>query len=231
MPKTLFWTASIGLLVSFIPLVGAADDDLAGCRIENFGQVVDCTGGGGDQKREDGFWTGPVAQTSYAILGLAATGAAGLFTTRRVRRKRRELRVFLSDVEQAHAEAKANPEAGLAKLENLRQGLTASHNQGRLDDSQFLEMDRRLRDYITRARLVQLEQAFPNLPVALFSEVRTVLGDGQLSPADLALVEKRAQQADVPLVERRQLLSHLGKWANGAATPAPARRRLAVLAR
>lgn len=197
---------------------------------------------GGDT---DGNWfTGPVANTMYALVSIAGATGATVFGVARVRRRRRELRTFIHDVETTFAAAKASPDDGLPKLEALRKGLQKSHDAHRLEDAQFLEMDKRLADYIVRVRLLHLERWFPNLPIALISEIRTVISDGHFSSSDLSLIDKRAVQLAVEAHIRKDLLMHLASWAQqdvnvhpvqepGApfAVAPPARRRIAVLAK
>jgi len=209
------------------PAATAQDNPWAGCKIDDEG--VDCrqqqaAGGGGD----DSFWTSNAAQTLYWVLGALGSGGAAIFGWTRVKRRRRELRTFINDVEKTFAQAKEQPDVGLPKLEALRRGLAASHNAGKLEDPQFLEMDRRLKDYVTRVRVIQLERAFPSMPVALFTDIGSLLADGTLSQSDLVLIDKRALQLGVPSAPRQDLAAFLRRD-----TPLVARKRqrLAVIAR
>lgn len=175
------------------------------------------------------WWASNEAQTAYWVIGSVAATGSFVFGVTRVRRRRRELRTFLDDVEATYAAAKLDPDTGLPKLQRLHDGLRASHARGRLEDGQFLELDKRLADYVTRVRLVQLERAFPHLPAALFGEIRNVLQDGALSATDLGVVEKRALALDIPVGTRRDLLAWLQRWGDGATVATPAKRRIAVV--
>ncbi len=198
------------------------------CKVDSEKGVVEfCPDDSGGSSDSGIFW-----EVFFGILGIAVTVAAGIFTYVRVKRRRQGLSYLLTEVERTFTTGKAQPEPGLARLAQLRLEVRHRFERGRLEDNQFLELDKRIGDYIVRLRLLDLEHEFPTLPAALFGQIRDLVADGHLSTEDLQRIEKRAADLDLPVSTRRDLTRSLGRWAAvSAARLEPKARRIAVVAK
>jgi hypothetical protein len=173
--------------------------------------------------KNDNPWTSNTAQTIYGILGLFVMVPGTIYTYHKMRQRRKTLAQYLQEVEATYAASKKEPTKGLTKLTDVRQELRARYEKGRLEDAQFLELDRRIGEYVGRLRMREVERRFPDLPAGLWPEIRHVVQDGQLTVDELASVERRAMELQVPLGLRQDLLRALRQWALDApAEPRPA---------
>lgn len=195
----------------------AAEDHFSGCKIDGPRGIVDCSGrtsnDSGDEKESGGFWTSPVAQTFYAILGLGASGGAAFFGWTRVRRGRRTLHRVLQDIDETFATCKDDPLAGIERLNGIRAELATRHRHGNVDDAHFLELDRKIADHTARLRIIDVQQRFPDLSPELLAEIRHLAQDGHFSQTDKMRIEKRATALRVPVAQRRALVEYLQVWA------------------
>lgn len=179
--------------------------------------------GGTSSEGPGGFWTGPLMPTVYAVLGLGVAGAGAAYTAPKVRRRGRTLRGLLDEAERTYAEARSgDPGAGIHRLESLRLDVRQRYERGRLEDTHFLELDKRIGDFIARLRLLNLQREFPMLSAGLMTEIELAVGDGQRTAKDLTHIGKRAEAMRVPLSTRAALLRALGRWTPPAPDAAPA---------
>lgn len=179
----------------------------------------------GDEGREP-FWASNPAQTLYWVIGVAGTGAAALYTRVRIRGRRRITSNYLQLIESTLANSKANPETGVPIIGQVRREIRARYHEGRLEDAQFLDLDRRSSEAILRLRGLELEKRFPHLPQALLGEIRQAMAHGGLSPLDLDRIERKAQSLSVPAVTRERLLRVLSGWMETPAPPTTAGKNL-----
>lgn len=204
--------ATLFLAILLLPSA-AAQFDFSRCKFDEEG--VDCRDPqpAPEKKEDESFWTGPVAQTFYAVLGLGASGGAAFFGWTRVRRGRRTLHKVLQDVEETYATCKNEPLAGIERLNGIRAELSTRHMHGHVDDAHFLELDRKVADYTARLRVIDVQQRFPELPPDLMAEIRHLAQDGHFSDLDKAHVERRATSLRLPSAQRRELVAYLQVWA------------------
>jgi hypothetical protein len=222
MGRYLVLSLALTLLATTSAAAQGDDEEMEGCYIDGQRGIVDCRQNSqGSQDKDDGFWTGPVAQTIYALLGLGASGGAFFFGWNRVRQRRRTMHQLLSDIETTYLTAKDEPQAGIEHLAGIRAEIKIRHENGRLGDSQYLALEGKVADYTTKLRILALENAFPRLPAELLAEVRNVLADSHLSNQDVARIENRAAALRVPATTRRLLAEHLNKWAAADAPRLP----------
>jgi hypothetical protein len=200
-------------LLLLVALVLAADGAVAQCR-ENPDGSINCDwGGGGGSGGGDGFsWTGNTAQTIYGILGLFVMLPGALYTYHKVRTRRKTLAQYLQDVEATYARSKQAPARGLDQLAHTRAEVRYRYEKGRLEDAQFLELDRRIGEYIGRLRMREIELRFPNLPSALWPEIKHVVQDGQLTHEEVSHIERRAKALRMAPEESQELAQALRRW-------------------
>lgn len=148
------------------------------------------------------------------VVGLVGSAGAGAFAVYRVRSRRRALTVTLAAIESTYAEAKQDPENGIAKLASMRTRVREEHQKGRLDDIHFLELDRRASQYLVKLRLLEIDRRFHGLPPLFLAEIRRLLSDGVLSPSEADLIEVRAAAYRVPDHARLELITLTRRWAN-----------------
>jgi hypothetical protein len=198
------------------------------CKMEYNGMVMEYPCGSGEsapqENGSDGASWWDKLGVYLAVIGiLGSLGAAG-YTYHRVRSRRRALVVTLAAVDRAYLDAKNDPDAGIARLNELRAQVRVQHDNGKMDDSHFLELDRRVLQYLSKLRLLEIDRRFAHLPPLLLAEIRRLLADGILSQAEADLVEVRAAAYRVPETTRAELARLTRRWATedgGGAEPAP----------
>ncbi|HET6405981.1 MAG TPA: hypothetical protein VFH78_15160 [Candidatus Thermoplasmatota archaeon] len=204
----------LAVLVASLALPGAAAQQK--CRIEYNGQVVEYPCGSGESTAGDGGGDASWFQSLdvwLGIIGLVGSAGAGAYAIYRVRTRRRALTVTLAAIESAYAEAKVDPEAGVAKLAAMRAQVRDEHQKGRLDDIHFLELDRRASQYLVKLRLLEVDRRFPTLPPLFAAEIRRLLSDGVLSQNEADVIEVRAAAYRVPEATRAELIALTRRWA------------------
>lgn len=203
------------LTVAFVLAAPAANAQT--CRMEYNGMMMEYPCGSGEEPPQE---TSSEASTwdklgvYLAVIGiLGSVGAAG-FTYYRVRARRKALVVTLAAVDRAYLDAKNDPEAGIAKLNELRAQIRQQHDANKMDDGHFLELDRRALQYLAKLRLLVIDRKFATLPPLLLAEIRRLLADGVLSQAEADLVEVRAAAYRVPEPLRVELAQLTRRWAS-----------------
>lgn len=197
------------------------------CRIESeqYGTIEYPCGSGessGSGSPDEDWWETGTFQAVLGVIGILGSAGAAGYTYYRVRSRRRALTVTLAAIERAYADAKADPEAGVATLAQLRTQVREQHGRGRLDDAHFLELDKRATQYLVKLRLFEIDRRFATLPPLLLAEIRRLLSDGMLTPAEADLVEVRAAAYRIPEGARAQLAELTRRWASEDAPPAEA---------
>jgi len=207
--------AGIGVLVVAVALatpLAAAQT----CKMTYQGMVMEYPCGSGESppaepKDEESWWES--LDIWLGIIGLVGSAGAGSYAVYRVRTRRRALTVTLAAIESTYAEAKADPETGIARLAARRAQVRDEHQKGRLEDVHFLELDRRATQYLVKLRLLEIDRRFAGLPPLLLGEIRRLLSDGVLSAAEADLIEVRAAAYRVPEHVRAELITLTRRWA------------------
>jgi hypothetical protein len=171
------------------------------------------------QKSAEPWWARSTTQAIVAFVGLGGSSAAGGYAIYRVRERRKALTAAIRAIETTYAETKATPEIGIPRLVALRQDLRARHQAGKLDDGNFLDLDKRVTDHIVRLRVLDLDRRFLGLPPALMAEVRRLVGDGHVSAEDVDLVERHATAFRVPEPRLSELVSLVRSWCGEDVAP------------
>lgn len=151
-------------------------------------------------------------QFGLAAIGLLGSAGAAAWGVLRVRQRRRTLTDYIVAVETTYAGSKTTPGEGVPKLVNLRLEVRARHERGRLEDAQFLELDKRIADYIARLRLLELDRRFHDLPAPLIGEIRRHVSDGAFSRAEAELIDLHAATHRLPEPTRIALADLLRSW-------------------
>lgn len=212
----------VGVLVLTLAIAAPAGAQERTCRIESkqYGTIeYPCgSGEGGTGSADDGsIWNR--LDLILGVVGIVGSAGAGAYTFYRVRSRRRALTVTLAAIERAYVDAKSVPEAGLARLAELRADLRQQHEKGRLDDAHFLELDKRATQYLVRLRMLEVDRRFATLPPLLLNEIRRLLADGVLSQAEADLIEVRAAAYRIAEAPRAELSELARRWAAEDAPP------------
>lgn len=160
----------------------------------------------------EAWWASSTAQAVYAVVGLAGSAGAAAYTLHRVRRRRHSLAGYLRTIEEAYALGKSDPHEGARRLVAVRTEVRARFHAGKLDDAHFLELDKRATESVLKLRLLWLDQRYPSLPPALLAQVRTLISDGNVSEADVALLQRALAAHLVPLRAREDVVATLRAW-------------------
>lgn len=119
--------------------------------------------------------------TTFFILGLAATALFGLFGFLRLGRKRRRLEHELRAVEALHIEKQADPVALEHALQERRRSGRELYLRRRLDEGQYSILERRIDELAGATRLSSLEEGFDFLPIGIAKTLEGMLRDGRIS--------------------------------------------------
>ncbi|HLE97968.1 MAG TPA: hypothetical protein VI997_11400 [Candidatus Thermoplasmatota archaeon] len=158
------------------------------------------------------WWADNRTQAVLGAVGLAGSSAAGLLAIARVRRRRRVLHGFLDRADTLYGTHKVDPTNGIAKLVALRLEVRDLYARGEFEDPQYFELEKRVTEYVMRLRVNVLERSF-RLPGPLLLEARRLTGDGEVSDADLAYLDRLVRAAPIDELERDALLATIAQWA------------------
>lgn len=214
--------AAAALLLALAPLATAEK-----CVFESPGGRMEYDCGLTDEDAEaseEAWWASSTAQAAYAVVGLAGSAGAAAYGFHRVRARRHSLAGYLRSLETAYSAGKADPLGGTRRLVELRAEVRQRFHGGKLDDAHFLELDKRATESLLKLRLLYLEQRYPSLPPTVLSQVRTLIGDGNVSEGDVALLQRALAAHLVPLRTREELLRTLRGWVHedgGTSPPVP----------
>lgn len=165
------------------------------------------------QADDDPWWADNRTQAVLAVSGIVGSASAGAYTFYRVRVRRRTLADFVRAAERTYAESKAEPWVGAPKLASLRHDVRSRHESGRLEDAQFLELDKRISSYLSRVRMLEVERRFPDLPPAFVSDLRRLTDDGVVSRADAQRLGAHPALWRTAAATRAELVALLDAWA------------------
>lgn len=208
------WKLTLALTLALLATPAAsAQGQQQICRVGSVEYQCGWTADPGPDKTPEWYERGDV-QVGLAVLGFAGSGAAAAFAFFRTRQRRRSLSDLLQSADKTYTAAKDAPESGIPQLVNLRMEVRHRHERGRLEDTQYLELDKRITDYIVRLRLLEVDRQFSGLPHAFLHEVRRLVGDGAVSKSEAALVELHAGTYRVPEPHRTNLVRLVRSWAN-----------------
>lgn len=118
----------------------------------------------------------------YDIAGVVVAVLVFLLGLLAVHRKRSLLGRYLRDVEAAAALER--PKAREAALRGVEARLKADLTRGRIAESHYVIVERRLDDALQVARSAAVRAAFSDLPFALVETLQRLLADGDMSPED-----------------------------------------------
>lgn len=144
----------------------------------------------------DNFWdiTGIVFAILLALLGVIA-----------VRRKRSALGRYLEEI--AHA-SKLEPGPRGAKLVSIRDRLTSDLAAGRIVDTQYLVVERRLNEELGKARLADAG----DLPRRLAARLGEMLADGKVTLEEARRFLPLLEDAGLTGAERETLARTVDEW-------------------
>jgi hypothetical protein len=214
-------------LLVLVTLAAAAATPVAQaaiCSIGGAGGVqYPCDGGSGSAPSADDtpWYATGTAQFLLALVGLVGSAGAGLYTYTRVRRRRKTLAMTISRIDDAQAYGRSDPLEGAALLATIRGELKRQHEKGRLEDGQYLELDKRVREGIVRLRVLAIQRSAPDLPPDFLQHVRHLLDDGQVSAQDVAEIDRYAHAYQLSLASRETVARMVGAWARADETTAP----------
>ena len=207
MRRALF--AACLLVPAIATLAAAQPGDLQGCVINEDG--IDCRQQGVQAQAGKAWYQDPIVWVEVGAVTASIGG--GAFAAVRIRKKRRTLTEFLVAVETTYVEAKGTPGPGVERLVALRREVRALHGRGRLDDGQFLELDKRVTDHIARLRRYAVDQTFPGLPAPLAARLEMMVMDGTVSRADIDASRRAAVAAGLPALDVERIVAMMTQWA------------------
>ncbi len=178
---------------------------------------VKCTprdSSGGGSKEPVSWWASETSQAVVGLFALTASAAGGAYAYTRVRNRRRLLTTLLHALEDTFAAHKRRPVKGTRRMLATRAEIREHHASGRLDDSQFLELDKRAGNYLLRLRLLELDTRFPGLSPVLHGQIRSVMSDGRVTDVEADLLERQLDAMMLPLPTREALMVTIRAWAN-----------------
>lgn len=186
------------------------------CVIESGGRRIEYAcdqSGARASSASEPWWAGDVAQAVYAFIGFGIPAAGGAWAYHRHRARRQRLDGYMTRMDDTMAAHRARPADGGRALVALRQEMRSAFRMGRMDDTHFLELDKRATMHVVKLRLLELDHRFPNLPPSLRHQVATLIADGSVSEAEVGLVRHSLATQLIPGRVRDELLLVLDSWA------------------
>lgn len=166
-----------------------------------------------ERDADEPWWAKDTTQAIVAFAGIVVSGAAAGYTYYRMRERRKTLSDYVRAVESTYAAHKSNPAEGRPKLVALRAEIRTRHEKGRIEDAQFLELDKRLASYVARLRVLDATARFPGLPAAFLADLRTRVEDGRVSEADVDALAAHPSLWRMQATTRDEVVAMLRDWA------------------
>lgn len=147
------------------------------------------------------------------VLGILITVVGAIFALVKVRQRRATVGTYLKRVEATYAKGRNDPPAALPDLVGIRSEVRRHYTKGRLEDAPYLELEKRITQYIGRLRLAELERAVPSLPAPVRARAEGLLADGIVSPDDVEAISAQASRSRVANAKRTGLVALFEAWA------------------
>ncbi|MGQ0535568.1 MAG: PKD domain-containing protein, partial [Methanobacteriota archaeon] len=119
--------------------------------------------------------------TTFFVLGLVMTGVVGVVGVARVQRRRRILQRELAAIDVVYEKNESNAPACEAALAERRTHVGALLAGGRLDESQYAALTRRIDDLARALRIKVLDDRFDFLPLGMVKTLQGILEDGHIT--------------------------------------------------
>lgn len=193
-------------------LVAPVSHAQSGCKFNSDGSF-ECYSdeGGGEGGSGDSFWD--VGGFWLGLISLLLAIAAIVVGSILVRHRRQSVGAYLERLDMTYAAFKDQPAEGIPRLAQLREEVRQRYTTGRLEDAPFLELEKRVTQYMARLRIIEIHAHVPQLPTKLVQEVERLVADGNVSPNDLARVEQLATRSRLSKAKKEPLLGLLASWA------------------
>ena len=149
------------------------------------------------------FW-----QFMQVVLVIVGALIAWWLTTR----KRNRVAKLLDKVERVHVEASRNPHATERELLGFKNVIAAELKKGKIDESSYLILDKRIDDYIRNVRERIIEEKFSTLPSSLKNELKIMIDDGKVTEGEVYAFEKVLSSSSVSERDKGELRSFLSEW-------------------
>lgn len=191
-------------VVATLPAASAQD---GGCDITP--QGIFCPD---EQGGDDNFWD--ILGVVLSVLAMLGSITVFIIAGILLRRRRYAVGTYLQRLDQTYAQYKDDPPQGVVHLSMLRHEVRRRYTAGRLEDAPYLELEKRVMQYIARMRMVELEQTVPDLPKRIEAEVDRLIGDGNVSQRDIERILDAATGSRVARAKREALADLMERWAH-----------------
>ncbi|MBI2077614.1 MAG: hypothetical protein HYT80_04470 [Euryarchaeota archaeon] len=151
----------------------------------------------------DNFWDIFGVFSAFAV----SVGGFAVFRTRRSSMRRYMRRI--DDAQSLYRDdARGLEESLLVIRTDLRRDLM----QGHLAEGQYVVVERRLDEHLTRTRIAGLVDSFGELPYRLLVKLEQLLADGHMSREDYRNFVAMLKDSHLPSAQQSKIRSKLGHW-------------------
>jgi hypothetical protein len=184
-------------------------EDLAGNHMLDFNFTFTTIGSGenGVRSSEENFleryWE-PVAVAVAAIISIAGWLM--------LRRQKANVRRYLDEIDRKVDELHHDLDRLDTELAKLREEITNYYRKGKLDENQFLLIEKKLDDSLRSIREKNIAMSLDKTSPELSAAITAALADGRIKPGEVEQVLNQAD--DLTPEQRKQLKNLITKWAD-----------------
>src|SRR3989344_3209657 len=150
------------------------------------------------------FWT-----IIGAIAGVAALLAGWYYT----RRKKKSISKFMTEIDDTYSSFKMKSRRCEAELYRLKDMLADELKKGKIDESTYSILEKRIEDYLKEIREQILSEKFGGLPSSMMAELRKMLEDEEISEKEYKKFEALLKKTEgMERDEKEELGKMVKKW-------------------
>jgi hypothetical protein len=182
-------------------------EDLAGNQMLDFNYTFTTIGSVDSKSGEENFlvqyWE------PLTVVGAAIISIVGWLM---LRRQKANVRRYLDEIDRKVDDLQNDLDRLDTELAKLREEITNYYRKGKLDENQFLLIEKKLDDSLRTIRERNIAMSLDKTSPELSAAIKAALSDGKIKPDE---VERVLDQADdLTPKERKQLKNLMNKWAD-----------------
>jgi hypothetical protein len=128
-----------------------------------------------------------------------------------LRRQKANVHGYLDKIDKKVKEQGNNLDHLDTELANLREEVTRHYRKGKLDENQYLVIEKKIDDSLSKARVRNISLSLEKTSPELIAAVNTALADGRIQPEEVEQVLNQAGELDA--AQKAQLKDIMVQWA------------------
>jgi hypothetical protein len=182
-------------------------EDLAGNHMLDFNFTFTTIGSGDVKSGEENFFLQYWEPLTVAVAAIISI--AGWLM---LRRQKANVRRYLDEIDRKVDELQNDLDRLDTELGKLRKEITNYYRKGKLDENQFLLIEKKLDDSLRTIREKDIAMSLDKTSPELSAAIKTALADGRIKAGEIEQVLNQAD--DLTPEQRKQLKNLMTKWAN-----------------